>query len=201
VETAREFIGRHLAGHDFDELGRVVLCHSWQADALQAAVGVPAGQSAERLGAGVLRGHVDVVVRAQQQQPVPFEIGREVLQQGYRRPVRPVQVVQDHGQGVGAANALQERGDRVEQPELGFVRGVFWTGGFEIGQFFTDLGDDPGDQRGGDSQLRAQPARLALLDVSADSLRPRPEGRYAPALAASPHRTVIPRSPAAEASS
>ena len=129
------------------------------------------------------RGRIDVAARADDHDPALGELAGHELQEQQRRLVRRVQVVEHQHERLRDRDALQERGQGIEQPEarsLGFGPG----GRRQVGDDVAQLRQQLGEVRRSRPQLPAQRAGLGPEDVGAQRLHPRPVGGGAAGLPA-----------------
>src|SRR5215468_4735138 len=108
---------------------------SWHAD-----------QPAKRVGQGVAPGNLAIAVGADEQQVGGLDLSGDKLQQEQRRPVGPVQIVEDHHDGLALRGRLQKRRDGVEEAKSGLVRferrrgAQVWKSALEFGNDLSYVG-------------------------------------------------------------
>ncbi len=152
----------------------------------QPAAALPPGQVSQRRQQRMLRTQLAVPVNAHYQQARIFQLAARKPQQGQRRRVGPVQVIQYQQQRPPFGRRPQEAGQAVEQPEPGRLR-LGRQRCRQVRQQVPDRRDHLGDVGSAGAQVVAQRRRIAGLDVGADDLNPRPErGRALPLPAAAP---------------
>ena len=135
---------------------------------------------------GVTAGDLHVPIRAEHQQRGPADLPGQELQEEERRPIGPVQVVQQEDQRPAVGRALQERRDCVEQAEPCLLRlQRRWRR--QVRQPLAHLRHDLGDVGGPGTHVGAEVGGVMATYVGPDGLDPRPVGRRSLALVASPH--------------
>jgi hypothetical protein len=127
--------------------------------------------------------HLGVPVAAHHQQPGTLQLPTQEPQQGQRRRIRPVQVVQHQQQRPAGGGRPQEAGQAVEQPEAGRLR-LGRRRGRQVRQALADGRHDLGDVGRTGTHVLAQRRRVACLDIGAHDLDPGPEGGRALSLPA-----------------
>jgi hypothetical protein len=157
---------------------------------------LPAGQGGQGPQQRMPPVHLGVPVDAHHhhQQPGTLQLPAREPQQGQRRRVGPVQIVQHQQQRPAGRRRPQEPGEAVEQPEAGRLR-LDRRRRRQVRQARADGRHDLGDVGGAGAHLLAQRRRVGGLDVGADHLDPRPErGRALPLPAAAPQHQGTTRS-------
>jgi hypothetical protein len=138
VHRRRQRWGRRYPGDQGDEAGHFPLVQSAQQ---QPAVVLPAGQVGQGRQQWVPPVDLGVPVDAHYQQPGALQqLPAEKAQQGQRRRIGPVQVVEDQQQRPTGGRRPQEPGQAVEQPEPGRLRLDRRRGG-KVWQALADSGD------------------------------------------------------------
>ncbi len=171
--------GRH-PGHQRDEAGHVLLVQPAQ----QHPPAVPpSGQVGQGRHQRMPPVDLCVPVDAHHQQAGTLQLATHEAQQGQRRRVRPVQVVEDQQQRAAGGRRPQEGRQAVEQLEAGHLRLDRRRAG-QVRQTVADVRGQLGDVGGTRAQVVAQRRRVAGLDVGADHLDPGPEGGCALSLPA-----------------
>jgi hypothetical protein len=171
VHGRRQPRGRLHPGDQGDEAGHLLLV---QAAQQQPAAVLPAGQVGQGPKQRMPTVHLAVPVQAHHQQPRTLQLPAHEPQQGQRRRIRPMQVVQDQQQRPAGGRGPEEAGQAVEQPEPGRLRLDRWRRR-QLRQALTDRGDHLGDVGRASAHLAAQRRRVDGLDIRADDLDPRPE--------------------------
>ena len=111
------------------------------------------------------------------------ELAGHELQQQQRRLVRRVQVVEHQHERLRVRDALQERGQGVEQPEARAL-GLGRRRRRQVGDDVAQLRQQLGEVRRPGPELRPQRGGLGRADVGAQRLHPRPVGGRAAGLPA-----------------
>ena len=128
---------------------------------------------------------VHVAVGADDQDPAVGELAGHELQQQQRGLVGGVQVVEHEHERLRRRGALQERGERVEEPEARAL-GLDGGDGRQVGQDRAQLGQQLRDVDRAGAELGAQRLHLGAADVRAQRLHPRPVRGRAARLPAAP---------------
>ena len=168
-------------GH-LDEAGHIALGEPSQGDALNQALAREVGQD---LGERMATRQLHVAVRPEHQDARPRELPREELEEEQRRRVRPVEVVQEHDQGLALGRVLQEVRGAVEEAEARLLR-VPGDAHVEAGDHLAELREHLRDVGGAGAHLLRGLLGAAVVDVGARHLHPRPVGGGALALDGAP---------------
>ena len=180
-------MGRRIAGGSFDETFHVSTNQPRQRNPLEQALTTKFPQ---RLGQGVPQRYLHVLIGTKQQEPGATQFPSDELEQRYRRLVGPMQVVKNHQNRLLLGCRLQESCYSVEQAKTGLLQiaqGRFFC---QAGDFFPDLGHQPGDLNRAGAHFRAQPFFVPNLDIRTDHLYPRPVRRHARLPVATPPKDL-----------
>ena len=178
VDRGRQLVRRGIAHRQVEQARRVGSAQPAQREPLHPGI---AGDVGERLGK--LRSDLGVPVAADDENRRCGELPGHEAQEQQRGRIGRVQVVQPDDHRSRRRRIAQERCDGLEQSEAGPV-GVGGRRLREVGHQAPELGKDGGELGPLAAELGAHGLGVAVADVRAQRLDPRPVGRGAARLPA-----------------